>query len=1099
MRWLLLALSLLLVRPASALTDAVWTNPPPVYTNLLGQELCTEIWLRDRWAGGTNWWFSNTVSVTYSFSNAITTRDFTNGAVIFSRSLTNQVALTTNVVATNVFGSPFVVAIGGTAVTGVVPFEATGAERLTDKLDSLMAAYVWPWFSDVSQAYSFDAWWTNGIDRWPGTLFPKAELMNQHTGVCGIATYSDGGTNVFIAVQHEGFDELLQEGDYTPAGWWIKRLNRIDPLIVAEWSRWYNWNYDPAYTPPGLPDGLEWQYYEGWQNEFTRGDSQLFGIDESQHPVFIVHLGGTNEYVSGSLYLTFRMDDPDGVGPTWMRYWDWASNFRAPYVHPLTAEWVSNYLHSYEMVDLFDPYPAWATNTIVLNSTTQRATRAWLALGVPLVLKGDAPNIRISTNMEVYPIGGATITNYFVRTNSSDVVSLQYTNRMTTYEGIKAWDGQLHKEQFTAHLVAFTNMVLTPWTNWVWTNSFGYAYSTNINVAWTNSGDIPWRLELYGNAHTYWSEFAAGEYTQNGSTWTLDGASVPTTITQISASEFRLHIDHYGFNSWWTSTNGLTGLYYPDGGYSYDTAQGQRKYYFGASTNVASGMSTNYNITTNRYPQPLPDLWWWIDIAQFPLFSEPWVVTGNGPAACGNAPASEYFSLISSGGVQEVWDAFTYDVSEDDEPVEWGVSAYTTNFPITISAVGSGVVSSVAVEGLCTETRHRVHLYAVSPLAMIPLGTSPYYHRIYLSDWTTNPTVVCDPIDPRQTNTWAVSLTNEWYAWSNAGPITVENVNLVPYLNVTDSSQLSTNYTDVAYANETNWVTNGWTWISSTITTNLDGVDWILAEMTPVFDLVYTNYPIGSNTICGWSQPYDLGEGEGLRLKIQPQPYSWGGYAASNAVASNAAYAGTNIVLNLTNGMPYYVQAPGFTLAYCTNALYSDGSSFLQLNGSTWELYDSLSNRTHIHGSLTGSYEPVDTNNEAIMMYALGGGPGGPQEATINYGDVKVSTNAYDTLVGTGFEKAMDYGADPAYQFTGIFGWRAYDINQWYNLNTDIRYIPNAISGTTWIDVAAPTVRPDTTDVIIGYSTTHWASEWLSASTNWSSSVGIKVLVEWQR
>jgi hypothetical protein len=1042
----------LLISSSALAFSPVWTNLPFYYTNVLGRELVSETVRLDRQTGDTNWVLLTTQAVTIITQAA------------------PWAGYSTNLVVTNCLGDEFIQEAAGISVTGVVPFRAVSAEQVTDKLDSLMSAYVWPWFSDVAQTYCFDTWWTNGIDRWPGTLYPKAELMNQHTGVCGIATYSDGGTNVFIAVPHEGFDELLQEGDYTPAGWWIKRRDRLDPLIVAEWRRYnpWMWTLDPD-TFFFYDYEAVWEYYHGWDNEFTRGDSQLFGLTPDQYPVFIVHLGGTNAYTGGLTIEPFADVD-------W-NYYTW-SQMKYGIEPPYWAEWTSNYLRTATAGE-------WNAGTITLSSSTQRADRAYVALGVPLKLTGTPPNLGGWRTNGVFE----GITN--VWRISGDTVSLQYTNRMNTYEGAKVWDVNLFPEQLRAHYVAMTNMFLTPWTNWSWTNSFEYAYSTNINLEF-QAGVT--NLTVSGTAVGWDNTSVNGSYELSGlgeTTWNWDppflgfGNYYQSIFESLGA--YWLRQDNY-YDSLWKSTNGITGPYFPYSGdaegYPIVTLQNPERF--------------DETISTNAPRFPAPSQWWWINLAEFPLFSDPWVVAGVGPTAITNTAPSEYFSLTAEGSYSQKFDVATYVVSTNNDPVLWEGIAWREEVPLSIYAVGSGIVSSVAVKGLYTGKRHRIHLYAVLPLAMSPLGPSPYYHRIYLSDWTTNATVITDPIDPRQTNAWAWCGTNETSTGVSEVALT-ETVNLAPYIHMTGPGVTENNYTDIAYASETNVVTNGWESGGGYIITNLAGVTWLLDKAVPLFDTVITNYSVSTNTICGWAQEYYR---SGTQLKTPPEPYLWNGYAVSNSVLTNIQYAGTNTYIAdsiLTNGIPIYLvvwDSASDTLTYASETNYNGGSLHeIRLDGSTWGIYDTNGVLTHIHGSITGTYEPTSEDYSALDVYAIGQVFG---DALIQYGDTRTYTNAYDTLNGTGFGL---YGTPPQ-EYSSVYGWIDYYGGvdaYWFTAYGHPYPLINAISGTDWLGVAVPISPPDTDNVTIGYQAVQYAYEWLTGAANWSSTVGIKVLVEWEQ
>jgi hypothetical protein len=98
------------------------------------------------------------------------------------------------------------------------------------------------------------------------------------------------------------------------------------------------------------------------------------------------------------------------------------------------------------MIVYLEPFADWGSLTFILSSQTQICPRAFVSLGVNVMAAADA-------SLDGY------------------IVSLQYTNKMNTYEGNKIWDTTLLPEQLTAHYVAMTNLFLTEHSEWGWTNS----------------------------------------------------------------------------------------------------------------------------------------------------------------------------------------------------------------------------------------------------------------------------------------------------------------------------------------------------------------------------------------------------------------------------------------------------------------------------------------------------------------------------------------------------------------------------------------------------------------------------------------------------
>lgn len=429
-----------------AFTPDIWEpladpGTPLRYSGLLGQELCDEVVLRVRWTGDTNWVFTNSVVVNVP-----------------------GVGIVTNGI-TNVFGGSFTQTVEGVEIKGVVPFKAEGAERLTRKFEALLPRYILPNYC-TNEYWGLDSWfsnlWSRGqAYRWPG-LYRKEDLIEK----CGLGIVAWGTTtNTTLNPFHNIYGEINQYNTgYTnvnpvpgepgipiinsPHGHWIKRKDRINPLIVAEWACVNSVNGVYGFTN-------NFEYYRGWPNEFTSGDSFLYGLAEGQYPVYVVHLGGTNQY-AGTLSLETIDFLYDGENPFWGLYPELIGSPPVAW-----SEWRGNYLDQVNLADDIN-WARWAGFTLSLATATQRSDKAWLALGVPWKLTGVSPNLQ------------------------GDTVSLQYTNKMNTYEGSKVWDRILLPEQLNAHRVALTNSFLVTWTDWVWTNSVYYSnslFSILLNIA----------------------------------------------------------------------------------------------------------------------------------------------------------------------------------------------------------------------------------------------------------------------------------------------------------------------------------------------------------------------------------------------------------------------------------------------------------------------------------------------------------------------------------------------------------------------------------------------------------------------------------------
>jgi hypothetical protein len=568
MRYALLIL--LAAQTALGFTDVIWQNPPALYTNALGMELVGETVLRSRWAGDTNWNYLQQVYAYTGLVSVVTTNPYADiyvtdngysdpatwgiyimgyyyfhkagdyshiinegflskvwpsspkyaypsgegvngwpGSVRYDQPalyVTNYYPCNVTNTATNVFGSIYC----GDVVTSAVPFKALEADKITAQLEVVLPAYVLPCYSSDPD-YSFDGWFSNRLDRWPGGSYPKENLF-YHTGTnLGIIT-TGIGSNIVIDVFHNTYDEIAGWPHYTndvdgnpvleridvPVAHWIKWRDRYNPLIVAEWRRY---NRAPSSSPgeetayAGLTN--EWEFYKGWGNEFTDESTTLYGITPAQYPSYVVRLGGSNAYSGGlSLELSDDLMTSDVTGPIPAYGWYIDSGFGSPFY----GEWTNNQYIAHD--SLISGWPtwenSWSNSPIAISSATQRSDRAWLALGAPLHLVGTPPNVGHRTNITSDITGGVTNITTNVVTYSGDSVSLQYIDKMTTYEGTKVWDNNLFPEQLTAHYIAMTNMFLTPWA-FSWTNTTFYSNAQNsvytpdatTSQSGTNTGTSP--------------------------------------------------------------------------------------------------------------------------------------------------------------------------------------------------------------------------------------------------------------------------------------------------------------------------------------------------------------------------------------------------------------------------------------------------------------------------------------------------------------------------------------------------------------------------------------------------------------------------------
>jgi len=501
MRWaIILALA---AQTALGLTPAIWTNPPAIYTNALGMEFVGEAVLRSRWSGDTNW------DYLYTYTTSATTQTVDDDTLE-----TNDVILITTNTITNVFGSVFCYP----NLTGVIYFVASEADGITHQLESIMGGYVLPWYTQAPD-YSLNHWFSQGqgASNWPGYRYPKVEMI-QKNGM-GVTLYSVGGTNITMGVETNGIGEvwlrhvaihtnylyvgtpsntteILYRDDF-PQAYWLKRHNRVDPLIVAEW-RQYN-SVSPSNSdliPASITITNNWEYYRGWPNEFMNGsligDSQLFSLPESSYPVWRVHLGGTNKYMNT---LSLKLNDRATAFADWgFHDYDWEH-------YAWQVYWASNHL----FISGADAAYTWSGGLIPIVDS-QRVDRAWLALS-PMMLVGSSPNEYSYTNWFRTNIAGvATAWVDSVEMRAGDTVSLLYTNRINTYEGTRIWDDILLPEQIQTHYIIFTNMFLTPQPT-IWTNSIYYTTGVSVASASNVWGAAPYHFETNGTKdQAFWVE-----------------------------------------------------------------------------------------------------------------------------------------------------------------------------------------------------------------------------------------------------------------------------------------------------------------------------------------------------------------------------------------------------------------------------------------------------------------------------------------------------------------------------------------------------------------------------------------------------------------
>jgi len=405
-----------------------------VYTNVLGNEFVSNVLYRSWSLGDTNWASTNWMRVVSGSSNDIFSRQFVSGVTTSTVTYTNKVLIFTNICVSNLYG-PFV----QDGFTGAVPVTAESFERLTDQLEAKLPSYSLPYYT-TGVDYTFDPWFekqhiTGPVDA-PVTNYPtdfpmatKADAFHK-IGIGGLL-YGDGAydwPSNFYSYLSLATNQWGQVTNGT--GYWTKRKNRVNPLIVAQWGPenasypwpgWGGWFSDyPVNSYPAL--GATWYYSvpSEYNEAAPRGDDPALGnsrfidLAPTQFPSFIWIPGGTNAFTALTNVVDNHRDgNNDSAG----------------------ALWSSNAIRSAD---------AFVGETQILSSSTTRADRAWVSS---------------RTSMTGSPA------------NSNDHVQLVWLDPVTTYEGTKAWDNVLLPEQLDEHFFLMTNMFLTPWTSWTWTNS----------------------------------------------------------------------------------------------------------------------------------------------------------------------------------------------------------------------------------------------------------------------------------------------------------------------------------------------------------------------------------------------------------------------------------------------------------------------------------------------------------------------------------------------------------------------------------------------------------------------------------------------------
>lgn len=372
-----------------------------VYTNPVGNDILTNVLLRSRWPGDTNWNLTSDAVMACGASNVVTSRTFGTNTVYY----TNTIRITTNIVVTNQFGP---VVIGTNTIN--IPVTAEKLEELTEQLEAKIPYYSLPHYTDTDTfgSLSYDRWFLETSN----SFFPAATKLDlfYHTGT-NLGRIIDLQTNVLW----EGVTMATNGIPY-----WIKSRNRLNPMGVARWQ--YGMNYGMTVWPTmvydyGNPPNITNEFY---MLEYGTPLPTRSTLLDRYVPIVIIYPANTNVVYGGEI----TYGDPD-QGAVTMTHSNgvvediWGSQI------PLTS--------------LTNVFPI--TNTVAVSA----------------MLTG------VSTNFPT--------------------VLMTYTGNMTTYEGTEVWSKTLLPETMDAHYFAMTNLYLTPWDNWYWTNGIFY---TNAAVAITN-------------------------------------------------------------------------------------------------------------------------------------------------------------------------------------------------------------------------------------------------------------------------------------------------------------------------------------------------------------------------------------------------------------------------------------------------------------------------------------------------------------------------------------------------------------------------------------------------------------------------------------
>lgn len=535
MRWVCILL-LLSVRSALAFDASCWplsAHPEVrVYTNALANDLTSNTLFRVRSTGDTNWNHINSMSGTQRFTNDYVTTAFTNGTDIVPRTFTNTYPVVTNIWVTNWYG-----AYNRDGITGAVPVLATAFEALTKKIEEVLPQFSLAYYADTSDTNDvlFDLWFRREqvIGAYPDTTtnypddFPyasKADAFHK-AGLGGLLVYSNGVTNLTftanLACATNAFGQVTNT-----AGFWTKRKNRVNPLIVGQWG--------PEMVLDS--DGYPATCYGGWANP----NGSMFQINTYPSPIstFMPRNTAANEYAESDSTIigASRLIDLESYGgqnPTF----NWIPA-REGVVFPddlsfayNTATWGFHGIY-WASNQLYDSMDLPGGSFQALSNPKQHSDKAWVSVRLPIT--GTVP-FDINTNMTVV----AGVTNYIYTTNYLASVQLVWTNEVTTYEGTKVWDVVLLREQIDEHFGMLTNMYLTPKPISGWTNGYGYVCTNEDYETWLTNYWW-WPLVTVTNACTN------GVTTNSVAPSPFDDAE-----TYISISWWRGLPVMFPINGWW--------------------------------------------------------------------------------------------------------------------------------------------------------------------------------------------------------------------------------------------------------------------------------------------------------------------------------------------------------------------------------------------------------------------------------------------------------------------------------------------------------------------------------------------------------------------